>query len=89
MVYVDGMRLPYRGMVMCHLVADSLDELHDFAAKLGLQKRYFQDKSLPHYDVSLSKREKAVKLGAKEVSAKEVARIARKCLNQENNMNVE
>ncbi|XLX42645.1 DUF4031 domain-containing protein [Ectopseudomonas mendocina] len=47
------------------MVADSLDELHSFAARLGLQRSWFQSKNYyPHYDVTLSVRARAVQLGA-------------------------
>lgn len=63
--YVDNERIPWRGKLWCHLVADSLDELHQFAARLGLKRAWFQDKaSYPHYDVTTSARERALVLGA-------------------------
>ncbi len=32
-----------------------MEELHEFAARLGLQRRWFQDKGrYPHYDVTLT-----------------------------------
>jgi hypothetical protein len=64
-VYVDNSRLSWRGKLWCHLVADSLDELHTFAHALGLKRDWFQHKTrYPHYDVTISIREKALKLGA-------------------------
>lgn len=64
-VYVDNSRLPWRGKSWCHLVADSLHELHDFAGRLGLRPEWFQDKTMyPHYDVTVSVRERALSLGA-------------------------
>lgn len=64
-VYVDNEQIPWRGKRWCHLVADSLDELHRFAAHLGLKRTWFQDKaSYPHYDVTLPVRERALRLGA-------------------------
>lgn len=64
-IYVDNERIPWRGTLWCHLVADSLDELHRFASKLGLKRAWFQDKaSYPHYDVTMSVRERALGLGA-------------------------
>lgn len=63
----------------CHLSADSLTELHAFAAMLGLKRSWFQDhKLLPHYDLVASKRALAVRLGAVEESAIEGARRRRK-----------
>lgn len=64
-VYVDDERVPWRGKLWCHLVADSLGELHTFAASLGLKPAWFQAASVyPHYDVTLSVRERALVLGA-------------------------
>lgn len=66
-VYVDNVEIPWKGKVWCHLVADSLDELHGFATELGLKRQWFQAKaSYPHYDVTKSVRTKALKLGARE-----------------------
>ena len=64
-VYVDSEKIQWRGRVWCHLVADSLDELHAFAAQLGLQRRWFQGRSFyPHYDVTVPVRERALRIGA-------------------------
>jgi hypothetical protein len=64
-VYVDNERIAWRGKLWCHLVADSLDDLHQFAARLGLKRAWFQDMaSYPHYDVTTSVRERALALGA-------------------------
>ncbi len=63
----------------CHLTADTLDELHAFAAKLGMKPAWFQDHRLaPHYDLTPQRRARAVELGAVEVSAKEQARRRRR-----------
>lgn len=54
-----------------HLTADTLDELHAFAAKLGLKRSWFQNHPLaPHYDLSPAKRELALKLGAEFITAR-------------------
>jgi hypothetical protein len=64
-VYVDNGQIEWRGKLWCHLVADSLDELHQFAIRLGLKRAWFQDRArYPHYDVTVSVREKALRLGA-------------------------
>lgn len=74
-VYVDAEAIKWRGREWCHLVADSLDELHLFAAKLGLRRQWFQEKSYyPHYDVTMSVRNKALSFGA--VSVDRTALIA-------------
>ena len=65
-VYVDDEQIPWRGKLWCHLVADTLPELHEFASQLGLRRTWFQSKSLyPHYDVTTSVRDRALALGAK------------------------
>jgi hypothetical protein len=58
----------WRWKKSCHLFADSLEELHDFAQKIGMKKEWFQDGRLPHYDLTLTRRKEAVKQGAIEVS---------------------
>ena len=69
MVYVDDMRAQYGRMVMCHMVADTLDELHAMADKIGVSRRWFQNKSgHPHYDIALSKRKLAIQFGAQKIT---------------------
>jgi len=64
-VYVDNELIPWRGQLWCHLVADTPDELHRFARKLGLKLSWFQvDSVYPHYDVTTTLREKALLNGA-------------------------
>lgn len=64
-VYVDNERIAWRGKLWCHLVADSLEELHGFASRLGLKRGWFQDRTrYPHYDVTIQVRERALQLGA-------------------------
>jgi hypothetical protein len=79
-VYVDELqRFPTRIRCFmngsCHLTADTLDELHAFASRLGLRRAWFQEhSSAPHYDLTPSKREQALALGAVFKSAREQAR---------------
>lgn len=50
MVYIGTKKYPYGRMIMSHMIADSLEELHEMADHLGIRK-YFQDKpGKPHYD---------------------------------------
>lgn len=60
----------------CHLTTDgTLDELHAFAAKIGLKREWFQPHQRhPHYDLTASKREKALAAGAVFVPGKQQAR---------------
>ncbi len=71
--YVDklrpfGWRIRGRETESCHLLADTLDELHTMAQVIGLKREWFQDKrSGKHYDLVPSKRKAAVELGAIEL----------------------
>ena len=58
------------GDTWCHMGTDgSVEELHAFAKAIGLRRGWFQDVAkIPHYDLIPSKREEAIKQGAKEVS---------------------
>lgn len=52
----------------------SLDELHRFAADLGLSTRAFH---ADHYDLPDEYRHRAVDAGAREVTSRELVRILR------------
>ncbi|MEJ7730498.1 MAG: DUF4031 domain-containing protein [Polyangiaceae bacterium] len=60
----------------CHLTTDGdLEELHAFAARIGMRRAWFQDHpTAPHYDLTPAKRAAAVAAGAVEVSGREQAR---------------
>ena len=73
MVYIDNFFAQYGRMKMCHMIADSEEELHQFAVKIGLKRKWFQNTNNPHYDVSISYRKKAVAYGAAEVTIKQAA----------------
>lgn len=78
-VYVDPAVWSYGRMKMCHMVADSLDELHAMADSIGIHRKHFQEgKGHDHYDICKSKRNLAIQNGAIEVTAKEIVRICRK-----------
>jgi len=63
----------------CHLVADSVEELHYFAGRMRLKPSWFQDQSsLPHYDLTKNFRILAVKLGAIEINTIKLGELMRK-----------
>jgi len=76
-VYVDRARHKFQRMIMCHMMADTLEELHDMAERIGMRREWFQPKSSPHYDVCLMRREKAIELGAIEADRKTIVRLIR------------
>jgi hypothetical protein len=82
-VYVDRASNRFGRMIMAHMVADTLDELHAMADRLGLKREWFQaDASTPHYDISKTKRALALKFGVVEVNRRQMAEIIKR-LRQE------
>lgn len=78
-VYVDKAQNPYGRMKMCHMLADSLEELHAMAYRIGIQRRWFQSgASVPHYDICQAKRSMAIANGAVVVSRRELVSIIRR-----------
>lgn len=77
MVYVDDMRAKYRRMIMCHMMADTTEELLEMAAKIGVAKKWIQHPGTfkEHFDVCLEMRAKAVALGAKEITWRQAGEL--------------
>jgi Protein of unknown function (DUF4031) len=75
-VYVDDARIRWRGMEWSHLVADSPDELHAAAERLGLRREWAQDKGRTlHYDLPEELRLRAIERGiALAITWRELAR---------------
>lgn len=79
-VYVDDAQNKFRNMVMCHMVADTTEELNRMALRLGLRLQYIQKPGTPeeHYDIAKSMRARALKMGAVEITSKELVNIIRR-----------
>jgi hypothetical protein len=75
--YVTGVR--YRGMKMCHMIADTRAELLAAVDSIGVNRKWIQDKDTPreHFDICFSKRELAIKNGAQEIGFRELAEMTR------------
>jgi len=81
MVYVDPLvKNGWKYGPNCHLFADSQEELVSFAVKIGLNPVWIQKSNLGliHFDLTASKRKRAVTAGAKELSKYEMADYLRK-----------
>ncbi len=66
------------GKRWCHLWADSLTELKDFAYGIGLNPSWFQNKpNFPHFDLTPYMRNKALLYGAKQQNLYEWLRSQR------------
>ncbi len=71
-VYVDAPVHAYGRMIMCHMVAPDVEDLHAMADRIGVARRWFQDPrtmkvSAPHYDIAKVKHALAISLGAQEI----------------------
>lgn len=77
-VYVDSGRISYGRMKMCHMIADTVEELHEMADKLGLKREWFQNHGTPHYDICQSRRTDAILKGAIPASRSKVVELIRK-----------
>ena len=67
------------------MVADSLEELHSFAEKIGLKRHFFEGvrKGHPHYDLTNKAiMSKAIENGAEEVSSKKILKISQKLVSK-------
>lgn len=74
-VYVDDVRHGFGRMVMCHLWADTLDELLEMVDTIGVQRKWIQghptlsfgkhkNASWVHFDIALGKKKLALENGA-------------------------
>lgn len=68
-VYVDNMNAGYGRMKMCHMFADTDDELLAMADKIGVQRKWHQYPGTvkSHFDICLSKKALAIQHGAAEI----------------------
>jgi len=72
MILVDPPTWPGWGRTWSHLVSDAtLEELHAFAASVGLPRRLFDE---DHYDVPVERYGEVVAAGAVEVAGGELIR---------------
>lgn len=81
-VYVDAAIWSYGRMKMCHMLADSVEDLHLMADKIGVARKWFQNDRYPHYDICKSKRELAISLGAIEIDRYKFVELANALKNK-------
>jgi Protein of unknown function (DUF4031) len=80
-LYVDDAIWRWQGLHWAHLLADDIDELHCFAAKLGIHLLSYQGPprtSVPHYDLTAYERRRAIACGAIACSRHEIVAVARR-----------
>jgi hypothetical protein len=72
-LYIDPPTWPGHGRLWSHLVSDvSYEELHLFAAELGVPRRAFER---DHYDIPSHRYADVVAAGAVQVDSREVVRL--------------
>lgn len=78
-VYVDDTQAPFGRMKMCHMVADTTEELLEMADRIGVDRKWIQKSGRhdEHFDIALSKRRLAVAAGAIEITRTDLAKILR------------
>lgn len=82
MVYVDGLNSRAPRKLSYHMVADSEQELCDFARRLGLRVGWLQHLPVPHFDLSVLFQAKAVRLGAVPLANHDFATVVRSLRTQ-------
>jgi uncharacterized iron-regulated protein len=80
-VYVDEPKHVLGLMVMCHMVADTIEELNEMADAIGVDRKWIQYGTLVHYDICKTKRALAVNKGAIETTSREI--VKRFCRGKE------
>jgi hypothetical protein len=81
--YVDAIRsYPDAGLrftEFCHLLADTREELQAMADELGIPARFFQEHPWRwHHDLPAPLRERAVELGAVQLTVHEVGALLKR-----------
>lgn len=78
-VYIDKMNAKYRNMIMCHMLADTEQELINMAKNIGVDPKWIQYQGTykAHFDICLAKKEKALKLGAIEITHSQLRALLR------------
>lgn len=73
-VYVDNACRSFRRMKMCHMIADTPQELHEMARRIGMCRGWYQHPGItrfPHYDVAKGRRNAAIGFGAQILDRRE------------------
>jgi hypothetical protein len=79
-VYVDDMQAQYGRMKMCHMLADTTEELLAMVDRIGVDRKWIQNAGTTreHFDIALSKRALALAAGAQLVGPRDLALVMRR-----------
>lgn len=81
MIYVDEPIHKFGRMIMCHMIADTTEELLDMCNKIGVDSKWIQYPNTyrEHFDICKTKRLQAIKNGAVRITSKElIIKVKRK-----------
>ena len=76
-VFIDNMNRRFGRMIMCHMIADTNEELLEMCDNIKVNKKWIQHPNTyrEHFDICVSKKKIAVeKYGAIEISWREYAK---------------
>lgn len=78
-VYVDESVYGLGRMKMCHMIADTSEELLKMVDCIGVDRKYIQypNTECEHFDICKSKRRLAVSYGALEVTSREIVELVK------------
>lgn len=73
-MYVDAAQHQFGRMLMCHMIADTKEELLEMADKIGVQRKWIQKEGTrwEHFDISKGKREEAIRHGAIVITTRQL-----------------
>jgi hypothetical protein len=76
-VYVDSMDAPFGRMLMCHMMADTTEELLAMVDTIGVRRQWIQNAGTyrEHFDISRHKKRLALANGAQQVTGRQYAEI--------------
>jgi hypothetical protein len=63
------------------MIADDIKELHKMADLIGIKRKWFQNKKIPHYDICKTKRKLAIENGAIEIDIREFIKKTKELQN--------
>lgn len=74
-VYIDDMEVKFGRMIMCHMIADTHDELLKMARAIGMRDTWIQHEGTyrEHFDVSKNRKLRAIEAGAIEITQRDLA----------------
>ncbi|SAL01633.1 hypothetical protein AWB80_08171 [Caballeronia pedi] len=79
-VYVDDMKARFGRMIMCHMLADTDEDLHGMAERIGVARKWHQapPRHDSHYDIALSKRILAINAGAQQITWRQAGAMCKR-----------